>query len=133
MSNGNTPALRLRRIASRLEDTLFQLHSHMRDVDGLHAPEAVDELCKLLFLKVLDQKTTPPGSPFSLQGPAYGSAQEFAACARRLFRRALLAEEKRLEASSGELCSVWGELGLSDAALVRCLDQLSITRSAAAP
>ena len=38
-------------ITHKLEDIFFEMHSAMRDEDGLHADEALEELCKLLHLK----------------------------------------------------------------------------------
>lgn len=38
-------------ITNKLEDIFFEMHSTMRDEDGLHADEALEELCKLLHLK----------------------------------------------------------------------------------
>ncbi len=117
-------ALRPLSLDGRVEEVLFATHSHMRDLDGLHAPEALDELCKLLFLKIYDERATAPGAPYRLQAAAYGSADELASVARRLYRRALSEEETRLGLAAGALSRVWGTLTLSDAALTRCLDEL---------
>jgi len=95
-----------------IEGLLFEVHSHMRDVDGLHAPEAVDELCKLIFLKVHDERARGDGEPIRLQRRAHGSLEAYAAAARRMYQQALAGED------------VWSPLILSDQALVRCLDQL---------
>ncbi len=101
---------------TRLESVLFEVHSHARDIDGLHAPEAVDELCKLLFLKVFDERTTPPGAPVRLQRAAYGSTEEYAVAARRLLLTA---------AQAHPTGHIWHRLQLSSAALTRCLDELA--------
>lgn len=131
---GNQPLLRkggrgahgLRPIDAGVEHTLFELHSHMRDVDGLHAPEAIDELCKLLFLKVFDERTAKSGGAFVLQQAAHASARELVAAARKLFVRALAAEQARLGPTGKVLAAFSPELCLSDRALARCLDQLAV-------
>ncbi len=109
----------------RLERVLFEAHSHMRDVDGLHAPEALDELCKLLFLKLHDERSAPAGERSRLQAAARGDTEEYARAARRLYREALAAEEQRQGLEDGALSRVWGTLELGDAALARCLEQLA--------
>jgi type I restriction enzyme M protein len=109
----------------RLERVLFEAHSHMRDVDGLHAPEALDALCKLLFLKLHDERSAPVGEPSPLKDAARGEPGAYASAARRLYREALAAEERRQGLEDGALARVWGTLELGDAALARCLDQLA--------
>lgn len=47
-------------ITSRLEHIFFEMHSAMRDEDGLHADEALEELCKLLHLKAFIESGNPP-------------------------------------------------------------------------
>ena len=45
------PGQELEPISASLEEVFFQAHSHIRDIDGLHADEALDELCKILYAK----------------------------------------------------------------------------------
>lgn len=40
---------------NELESLLFDVHSALRDVDGLHADAALDEVCKLLFIKIYQE------------------------------------------------------------------------------
>ena len=47
-------------ITNRLEHIFFEMHSAMRDEDGLHADEALEELCKLLHLKTFIESRNPP-------------------------------------------------------------------------
>ncbi|MFH1466620.1 MAG: N-6 DNA methylase [Pseudomonadota bacterium] len=112
-------------VDGRFETTLFETHSHMRDVDGLHAPEAIDEICKLLFLKVFDERTTSPGKPLRMQRAAYGSLDEYATAARSLFVQAIQAEAQRLAGAGHETEKIWTSLVLSNTALARCLDELA--------
>lgn len=49
---------------------LFDCHSIARDVDGLHADEALDEICKVIYTKIFDERSTtkkPVGEPFRFQ------------------------------------------------------------------
>lgn len=45
-------------ISADYERLLFECHSIVRDIDGLHADEALDELSKVLYVKIYDEKTT---------------------------------------------------------------------------
>jgi len=49
-------SLKLIPLGKELENVLFEAHSHLRDIDGLHADSALDEICKLLFAKLYDEK-----------------------------------------------------------------------------
>jgi type I restriction enzyme M protein len=51
-------------IDHRFEAMLFSAHSILRDTDGMHPDEALDELCKLLQLKLIDEKTNSKNSAF---------------------------------------------------------------------
>lgn len=72
----------------RVENVFFELHSHLRDIDGLHADKALDELCKILYVKLYDEETTGNGKPFQAQKWEYGSTEEFAATIRGLYHEA---------------------------------------------
>jgi type I restriction enzyme M protein len=75
-------------ISSSLENVFFEAHSHIRDIDGFHADEALDELCKVLYAKLYDEELTKAGDPYSLQRGLTGTAEEFAAIIRRTYRDA---------------------------------------------
>lgn len=75
-------------ISDSLEDVFFQAHSHIRDIDGLHADEALDELCKVLYAKLYDEEMTTPGEPYLLQRTLSGTVEEFAAVIRRVYHDA---------------------------------------------
>jgi type I restriction enzyme M protein len=85
--NGH-PGRDLEPISDSLEDVFFQAHSHVRDIDGLHADEALDELCKILYVKLFDEEMTVPGEPYSLQRGVYGTVEECAATIRRMYHDA---------------------------------------------
>ncbi len=72
-------------LAETAEDVFFEAHSHIRDIDGLHADESLDELCKVLYAKLHDEEVAKPGKPHALQREQCGSTEEFAAVVRRVY------------------------------------------------
>lgn len=101
--------------SGRFEDLLFALHSHMRDMEGLHPPEALDELCKLLFLKLSDE-----AGAGILHRARYGCGEELAAVARRLYGAALAGEGLRRVP-----VQAWPPILLGSTALARCIEELA--------
>jgi type I restriction enzyme M protein len=79
---------RLSLLTERVENVFFEVHSHIRDIDGLHADEALDELCKVLYLKLYDEEATESNKPFAAQRWEYGSTEEFAATVRGIYQEA---------------------------------------------
>lgn len=66
-------------------DGLFhRLHDSLRDVDGLHADEALDELCKLLQAKAEDERISGVKSGWLRPG-RWGSAEALAAATRQRY------------------------------------------------
>ena len=55
---GEAEGRALRQLNHRLENVLFEVHSAFRDIDGLHAPDALDEICKLLYAKLYDEENS---------------------------------------------------------------------------
>ncbi len=72
----------------KLENTFFQLHSVIRDIDGLHADIALDEICKMLYVKLFDEEHTKIGEYYKFQRNRYLSAEECAAAIRYLYKAA---------------------------------------------
>lgn len=83
-----TTAQTLLPLTEKVENVFFEVHSHIRDIDGLHADEALDEVCKVLYVKMFDEETTADGSTYNLQRWVYGSSEEFAAVVRYLYEDA---------------------------------------------
>jgi type I restriction enzyme M protein len=75
-------------LTERVENVFFEVHSHIRDIDGLHADEALDELCKVLYIKLYDEEITAKSNPYSMQRWLYGSNEEFATTIRKLYEEA---------------------------------------------
>lgn len=108
-------------LSQRVENVFFECHSHIRDTDGLHADEALDELCKLLYTKLADEETTPPEALFRLQRDAYGTVEECAATVRHLYSLASEQERRNDSGSSGVFSH---PMRLSSSALVRVVEEL---------
>jgi type I restriction enzyme M protein len=135
-SNGAPPSLSP--LTERCENVFFEAHSHIRDIDGLHADEALDELCKLLYLKLYDEETTAEQQSYRAQKGKYGTGEEFAATIRGLYAEAnrYASRVSRLVApdSQRSLGVFTAPLRLSGPALVKAVETLQgydITRSAA--
>ena len=76
-------------ITAKLENIFFEIHSTMRDIDGLHADAALEELCKLLYLKsyIEEQQSILPVHEVSTK--SFGTIEEYASCLRALYREAI--------------------------------------------
>jgi type I restriction enzyme M protein len=75
----------LQKLGTQVENLFFEAHSAIRDIDGLHADEALDELCKVLYAKLFDEENTYVGEAYKMQRGLYGSAEECSATARQLY------------------------------------------------
>ena len=75
-------------ITEKLENIFFEIHSVMRDIDGLHPDSALEELCKLLYVKLYieEQPTQIPNNLVSSN--RFGSKEEFSAAIRHLYKEA---------------------------------------------
>jgi type I restriction enzyme M protein len=79
----------LKPLHARLENVLFEIHSAFRDIDGLHAPDALDEICKLVYAKLFDEENSLKSGSYAFQRSVYGSVEECAAEIRQLYLRAI--------------------------------------------
>ena len=81
--------LKLIPITNKLEDIFFEIHSAMRDIDGLHADAALEELCKLIYLKTYleEQEALLPIVPVTTS--SFGTTEEYASYLRALYREAI--------------------------------------------
>ena len=52
-ASGRSTGLRV--LSNDYERVLFDCHSAIRDADGLHADEALDEICKIIYAKIYDE------------------------------------------------------------------------------
>ena len=78
-------------LSSNYEKLLFDCHSIIRDTDGLHADEALDELCKIIYCKIYDERTViekSENSEFHFQIYGASNTSEVAANIRDLYEEA---------------------------------------------
>jgi type I restriction enzyme M protein len=79
----------LKGLTANLENVLFEVHSAFRDIDGLHAPDALDEICKLIYTKIYDEENCHKTGRLVFQRSIYTSIEECAAEIRRLYIEAI--------------------------------------------
>lgn len=79
----------LKQLTNKLENVLFEIHSAFRDIDGLHASDALDEICKLIYAKIYDEENSLKTGELIFQRSAYNSVEECAAEIRQLYMRAI--------------------------------------------
>ncbi|MBJ9714634.1 N-6 DNA methylase [Burkholderia gladioli pv. alliicola] len=79
----------LKPLTAKLENVLFEIHSAFRDIDGLHAPDALDEICKLIYAKLYDEENSLKTGRLAFQRSSYVSVEECAAEIRRLYTTAI--------------------------------------------
>jgi type I restriction enzyme M protein len=74
-ASGRSTGLRI--LSHDYERVLFDCHSAIRDADGLHADEALDEICKIIYAKIYDERCVTKqaaGTAFRFQ--TYGARAE---------------------------------------------------------
>ncbi|MCH3943737.1 MAG: N-6 DNA methylase [Atopobiaceae bacterium] len=71
----------------KAEGLFFEAHSILRDFDGMHPDEALDELCKVIYVKLFDE-SRQSAEDASFLASSYGNAEELAASVRKLYREA---------------------------------------------
>lgn len=85
----------LKPLGAETNRILFDCHSAVRDIDGLHADEALDEICKALYAKIFDERLATKrdiGEAFRFQIFGASSASEVASNIRTLYEEAKAAE-----------------------------------------
>lgn len=127
--SGAAPGTRtLRPLGDRLENILFEVHSALRDVDGLHAPDALDEVCKLLYAKVSDEEAGVRQRPYRFQRACSLSAEECAAEIRRLYLEAVESDRSifanRIPGYDRSRGVFREPITLSSSAIIRAVDLL---------
>jgi len=121
----------LKKITTKYENILFDSHSSIRDTDGLHDDECLDELCKLIYAKIYDERATlqqPEGTPFRFQIYGGGNVEEIASNIRDLYEEA---RDKDIEIFAQRIPNYERSRGvfknpirLSSSALVRVVELL---------
>lgn len=134
--DNESQASKLIPITNKLENIFFEIHSAMRDIDGLHADAALEELCKLIYLKsyLEEQESLLPIAPITMA--SFGTVEEYASCLRALYREAINYDLRVFRLKIPEYERSRGVFNLpiflSSAALVKSfqlIEQFSLTRS----
>lgn len=73
-------------LSNKLENLFFEIHSCMRDIDGLHADTALEELCKLIYVKAFIEEQASAISEWPIHSRIFGSTEEYASTLRGLYR-----------------------------------------------
>ena len=71
-------------ISTNFENIFFEAHSFLRDIDGLHPDEALDELCKIIYAKLHDEEVFDKQASVFTQNK-YGNHEEYSASIRKLY------------------------------------------------
>jgi len=88
ISRGNKTGLKP--IGEEYTDVLFRCHSVIRSIDNLHSDESLDELCKIIYTKIYDERQTISkyvGTAFVFQTFG-GNTEEIASNIRDLYEEA---------------------------------------------
>ena len=128
---GSSRKTGLTALSGQYEQKLFECHSAIRDVDGLHADEALDELCKVLFAKISDERSVlkqPVGTEFRFQVYGASSPSEAASLLRQLYDDArekdLATYSQRIPNYARSRGVFRSQIRLSDGALFRVAELL---------
>jgi len=83
-----SPSRVLLPISKDLESLFFEIHSAMRDVDGLHADEALQELCKIIYTRSYEEEVAAEKGKYLLNSERFGTTEEYAAAIRSFYKDA---------------------------------------------
>lgn len=118
-------------LSENYEKLLFECHSIIRDTDGLHADEALDELCKAIYCKIFDERSAiekTEDTEFRFQIYGASNTAEVAANIRELYEEA---RNKDIEIYSKRIPNYERSRGvfktnirLSDIALYKVVEKL---------
>ena len=120
----------LQTLPKRMKNLFFEIHSTIRDIDGLHDDLALDELCKLLYTKIYDERTTydKNSDKFRFQINGYANESELGSDIRALYSEAcsydLKINAKRIPGYERSRGVFQEEMTLSDSTLYRVVEKL---------
>lgn len=130
-ADGSGRAAGLKLLDNEYDRVLFDCHSIARDIDGLHADEALDEICKVIYTKIYDERQTtrlPVGAAFRFQAYGASNASEVASNIRVLYEEARLVDieayTKKIPGYERSRGVFKTQIRLSDAALFRVVERL---------
>lgn len=121
----------LQPITEKYGRLLVDCHNIVRDVDGLHDDEALDELAKVIYVKIFDERSTvekEEGAEFQFQTFGTSNPSEAASIIRELYQNA---RDKELEVYNQRIPGYERSRGvfktpikLSDVALFKIVEKL---------
>lgn len=121
----------LKLLSHAYEKKLFDCHSAIRDTDGLHADEALDELSKALYTKIYDERLVlkrPAGAEFDFQTYGTSNPSDAASKIRELYEDArdidISIYAQRIPGYERSRGVFKAPIRLSDAALYRVVELL---------
>lgn len=127
----------LRPLSERVENVLFEIHSAFRDIDGLHAPEALEEICKLVYAKLYDEENSNRAGEVTFQRAGHFTIEECAAEIRQLYDSAINDDKaifsNKIPAYERSRGVFKETLLLSSAAIVRATELLQYYDISASP
>ncbi len=128
-ASGRSTGLRV--LSNDYERVLFDCHSAIRDADGLHADEALDEICKIIYAKIYDERCVTKqaaGTAFRFQTYEASSPSEVASLTRELYEEARSVDieiySKRIPGYERSRGVFRAPIRLSDVALYRVVERL---------
>ncbi len=128
---GDARSTGLKILDNEYEKVLFDCHSAARDIDGLHDDEALDEICKVIYTKIYDERQTtkqPEGTPFRFQTYGASNASEVASNIRVLYEESRNADievySKRIPGYERSRGVFKTQIRLSDSALYRVVERI---------
>ena len=120
----------LKPIGEEYTDVLFRCHSVIRSIDNLHDDESLDELCKIIYTKIYDERQTMAkyvGTAFVFQTYG-GNTEEIASNIRDLYEEARNTDLERYAQRIPDYASSRGvfkdQIKLSSAALLGVVELL---------
>ena len=120
-------------LPKRSQTILFEAHSAIRDIDGLHDDNALDELCKIIYAKIYDERLASQAKEdeqveFRFQTYGKGNASEVASEIRDLYQEAcnydLRIYSQRIPNYERSRGVFRDQIALSDVALSRVVELL---------
>ncbi len=115
-------------ISKDLEGLFFDIHSAMRDVDGMHADEALEELCKIIYTRSFEEESAKVSGQYKVLSKTFGTTEEYAAAIRAYYTEAVEYDLRvfRLKIPQYERSrGVFNQsIRLSSAALTKCYRML---------
>lgn len=118
-------------IDENYEKVLSESHNLIRDIDGLHDDEALDEICKVIYTKIYDERQTSKesqGTPFRFQVYGAANSSEVASNIRVLYDDAKQSDidiySKRIPEYARSRGVFKANIKLSDQALFSVVEKL---------